>query len=66
MNNEETRFLKEERFCIQNENNIATEKDKQYTAFILYDKGYTREEVSKKMKISIKLAEKYFDDWAFI
>lgn len=72
-------FLSEERYCIINEDLIYKNKkiqekqldkelkkqqtcDKYYKDFAA---GYTREQIAKKRKVSIKTVEKYFDKWVF-
>jgi hypothetical protein len=72
-------FLSDERYCIINEDLIYKNKkiqekqlDKEFKKQQTCDKyykdfaaGYTREQIAKKRKVSIKLVEKYFDKWAF-
>lgn len=72
-------FLLEEENCIMNEEKIYLGKKKIENSlkrslevnklcgkyFKLFAIGYTREQIAKKLKVSIKLVEKYFDKWAF-
>jgi hypothetical protein len=72
-------FLSVERYCIINEDLIYKNKkiqekqlDKEMKKQQTCDKcykdfaaGYTREQIAKKRKVSIKTVEKYFDKWVF-